>query len=274
MPIEIQSGIRIYGQEEFHSLTRRVLRLAFDVHNEFGRLLDEELCKRELANRCLDAGIAPVQMEVRIRLVHDDYWKDYFMDLLLADGLMVETKAAVHLTSAHHGQALNYLLLAGMQHGLLINFRSSHVEHRFVSTRLTPDRRRQYQIDTNRWMADDPAATWLHDHMLQLLDDWGAFLEVTLYRDAIIHFLGGPDVACRPVQVFSGTDTLGTQNLFLLTDMTAFSISAIITNPSEYEYHLSRFLCHTQLDHIHWINLNHHKIAFVTIANPSNYTLP
>lgn len=274
MPIELQSEIRIYGQEEFHALIRRVLRLAFDVHNEFGRLLDEELCKRELANRCLHAGITPVQMEVRIRLVHDDFWKDYFMDLLLADGLMVETKAAAHLTPAHHGQALNYLLLTGMQHGILINFRASRVEHRFVSTKLTPDLRSQYHIDTSRWKTDAPGAAWLLDHMLQLLNDWGAFLEVTLYRDVMIHLLGGPESACRPVAVISGTDPIGTQNLYLLTDRAAFAISAIITNPSEYEYHLSRFLVHTHLDHIHWINLNHHRITFVTITNPSNHSLP
>ena len=273
MPIEIQSEIRIFGQEEFHSLTRQVLRLAFDVHNDFGRLLDEELCKRELAYRCLNVGISPVQQDCRLRLTHEDFQKDYFMDLLLAGGLMVEAKAAKYLAPVHHGQTLNYLLVAGMQHGLLVNFRTSSVEHRFVSTQLTPDRRRQYQIDTSRWIADDSAADWLHERMLQLLDDWGAFLEVTLYRDAIIHFLGGSALVCKPVEVVSGAVTLGTQNLFLLTDRAAFSISAIITNSLEYEYHLSRFLCHTHLDRIHWINLNHHKITFVTINNPSANSL-
>ena len=43
------------------------MRVAFDVHNEFGRLLDEELYKRELAIRCLAMGIKPVEREVRIR---------------------------------------------------------------------------------------------------------------------------------------------------------------------------------------------------------------
>jgi GxxExxY protein len=274
MPIEIQSDIRVFEQEEFHSLTRRVLRLAFDVHNDFGRFLDEELCKRELATRCIDAGIIPVQWEVRIRLVHKDFWKDYFMDLLLAEGLMVEAKAADCLVPAHHGQAVNYLLLAGIQHGLLVNFRAARVEHRFVSTKLTQTRRRQFQVDASRWMFVNPEADWLQDCMLQLLKDWGAFLEVTLYRDAIIHFLGGPDTVCHPVDIVSGKHVLGTQDLFLLTHNAAFSISAITSNPEEYESHMSRFLNHTRLDCIHWINLNHHNISFVTLVNSSNISSP
>jgi hypothetical protein len=103
--------------------------------------------------------------------------------------------------------------------------------------------------------------------MRHLLEDWGAFLEVPLYRDAIIHFLGGPDLVFRPVEVVSGTRSLGTQNMFLLIDKVAFSISAIISNPAEFEAHLSRFLSHTGLDRLHWINLNHHHITFITLVN-------
>jgi len=149
MPIEIENEIRIFDQEEFHTLSRRVLRLAFDVHNDFGRFLDEELCKCELAIRCL----------------------------------------------------------------------------------------------------------------------------VTLYRDAIIHCLGGLDWVCRPVEILSGSRTLGTQDMFILSDKSAFSISAIISKPAEYESHLTRFLHHTGINYIHWINLNHHNITFITLSNSSENLL-
>jgi len=208
-------------------------------------------------------------MEVRIRLTDGSFWKDYFMDLLLADGLMVETKAAECLVPAHHGQTLNYLLLTGMQHGLLINFRNHRVEHRFVSTKLTPAKRRQFHTHTSRWKSTDSKAAWLHDRMLRFLNDWGAFLDVSLYRDAMIHFLGGPDLAIGEVDVMSESRLLGTQDLPLVGDNAALSISAVLTNPEEYEFHLSRFLHHTHLDHIHWINLNHHDITFTTLANSS-----
>jgi GxxExxY protein len=128
MPIEVQCKILLFDQEEFHSLSRLVLRLAFDVHNDFGRFLDEELCKRELADRCIQAGIRPVQREVRVRLTHEDFRKDYLMDIVLAEGLMIEAKAAECLAPAHHGQSLNYLLLSGMRHGLLVKLTRPHLQ--------------------------------------------------------------------------------------------------------------------------------------------------
>ena len=42
MPIEISTGIQVYEQEEFHALDRRIMGVVFDIHNDFGRLLDEE----------------------------------------------------------------------------------------------------------------------------------------------------------------------------------------------------------------------------------------
>ena len=248
-------------------MNRRVLRMAFDVHNEFGRFMDEELCKRELAARCVDSGIAPVEREVRILVKHDDFRKDYLMDMLLAKGLMLEAKASKALTENHHSQALHYLFLTGMRHGTLVNFRAARVEHQFVSTHLTPGHRRQIRVDDRRWLKLDPAADWLKQRMLDLLADWGAFLEVALYRDAITHFLGCPHGVRRPVEILSGTRVLGTQEFFLLTDKSAFILSAITVAPLEYESHLSRFLHHTHLDHMHWVNLNHQNITFITLNN-------
>jgi hypothetical protein len=70
MPIEVSTQIRAFNQEEFHALDRQIMRVAFEVHNEFGRLLDEGLYKREIATRCLARGIRPVEREVRIRVTH------------------------------------------------------------------------------------------------------------------------------------------------------------------------------------------------------------
>ena len=43
MPIEGSTQIRAFNQEAFHALDRQIMRVAFEVHNEFGRLLDEGL---------------------------------------------------------------------------------------------------------------------------------------------------------------------------------------------------------------------------------------
>ncbi len=267
MPIEIHSQVEVFNQEEFHAMARHVLRMAFDLHNEFGRLLDEELYKRELAARCHEFGIQPVEREVGITLTHDGFRKEYFMDLLLANGLMVEAKASEGLSVAHHGQALNYLLLAGMQHGLLLKFRAPRVEHRFVSSRLTPALRRQIMVDTGRWQSDSPKAAWLQSRMLRLLEDWGCFLEVNLYRDAIIHFLGGHDQACKQVAILSRIKTLGYQDVTLLHSEAALAITAVGDHRQAQESHLVRFLAHTKLSHLHWINLDHGRVTFTTLSN-------
>ncbi len=267
MPIHVQSQIRVFDQVEYHMLNHRVLRIVFDVHNEFGRVLDEELFKREIAARCLAAGIAPAEREVRIRVTHDGFVKDYAMDILLAHGLMLEAKAREAIVPAHRSQSLNYLLLAGMQHGTLVNLRGERVEHEFVSTALTPERRRQFATADSRWETANSESGWLKQKMIELLSDWGAFLEVALYREAITFFLGGQERVCRPVEILSGTQVLGTQTLHLLTPDTAFVLSAVTSAPQNYESHLARFLGHTRLRHLQWINLNHHDIEFVTLTN-------
>jgi len=86
MPIEVSTQILACEQEAFHALDRRIMGVVFDVHNEFGRLLDEDLYKAEIAARCADLGILPAEREVRIRVSHQSFVKDYFMDCSFATG--------------------------------------------------------------------------------------------------------------------------------------------------------------------------------------------
>ena len=75
----------------------------------------------------------------------------YFMDLLFAFGLMVEAKTVELPTKAHFSQTLQYLLLTGMSHGLLMNLRPERVEHQFVSTTLDLAERRRFTIHDADW---------------------------------------------------------------------------------------------------------------------------
>src|SRR5882762_3394197 len=101
MPIEVSTGIQACDQEAFHALDRRIMRIVFDVHNEFGRLMDEDLYKCEIAARCAALGITPAERKVRIRVSHQSFIKDYFMDLLFCNGFMLESKVAERLVAAH-----------------------------------------------------------------------------------------------------------------------------------------------------------------------------
>jgi GxxExxY protein len=265
MPIEISTTIEAYDQENFHAVDRRIMGVVFDVHNEFGRLLDEELYKLEISERCLVLGIQPVEREVRIQVRHATFSKDYYMDLLFCRGVMLEAKVAEALVPAHRSQALNYLLLAGLKHGRLVNLRSDRVQHEFISTTLTQEERRRFEVVEQEWLELGDRSRLLKMTMTELLTDWGAFLDVGLYREALVHFMGGPGIVCQPVQVHSGLRTLGVQNLNLVDAETAFAVTTKQTDVGAFRDHLSRLLYHTKLKAIQWINLNRHLVEFTTL---------
>jgi GxxExxY protein len=266
MPIEISTAIEAFEQEEFHALDRRIMGVVFDIHNEFGQLLDEELYKLEIAERCLALGMQPVEREVRIQVRHATFSKDYYMDLLFCRGVMLEAKVAEALVPAHRSQALNYLLLAGLKHGRLVNLTTDRVQHEFVSTTLTAEERRRFEVVEHEWLESEEKSRLLKVKMIELLADWGAFLDVGLYREALVHFMGGPGVVCQPVHVFSGSRSLGTQNLNLISENMAFALTAKQSDAGAFRHHLTRLLHHTKLESIQWINLNRHLVEFTTLA--------
>lgn len=265
MPIEVDSPIRVFSQDEFHALAHRVLGVVFGIHNEFGRLMDEEVYKQAIRLRCEAAGMVPARREVEIRVTHGGFSKSYFMDLLFAFGLMVEAKTAETITDKHGSQALHYLLLSGMRHGLLLNMRLSKVEWRYVSTTLDTAERRRYRVDDSRFDPVNEASRQLRGLFVELLDDWGAFLETSLYRAAVIDFFGGPEVVMQRIGVYDHGTQLGTQETCLIADDTVFALTAMKKGQADMKDHLQRFLEHTTLNTIQWINMDNHEIEFSTI---------
>jgi hypothetical protein len=59
-----------------------------------------------------------------------------------------------------------------------------------------------------------------------------------------------------------------TQRVHLLDPTTAFKLTALGSGLDTLEQHLHRFLRHTQLDAIHWVNLHHHDVTFTTLIRP------
>ncbi|HYT91165.1 MAG TPA: GxxExxY protein [Gemmataceae bacterium] len=264
MPIHTKVPIRVLDQEAFHQVDRCVTGLAFAIHNELGRFLDEGLYQGELTRRCRENGFE-VEPELQITVSYGTFSKNYFADHLINQGTIVEDKAVSALNPAHKGQALNYLFLCGLHHATLLNFRTERVQHEFVSTRLTPAKRRRYQVVTSQWQPLTPRCRELHDLLQQLLTEWGAYLDPVLYRDAFMHFLGGEERVAREIRVMSGGAVIGTQKMHLLTDDIAFSVTASTHRPGTVLEHQRRFLRHTPLRAIQWINLNHQEIELWTI---------
>lgn len=266
MPIEVTTGIQVFNQQQFHALNSKLLRIIFDVHNEYGRFLDEALYKNEIAARWQAAGLGKVEREAQINVSHETFRKSYFMDLLFNGGLLLEAKVAETLASSHRSQGLNYLFLTGMQHALLVNLRPERVEHEFLSTTLTQDARRKFSLVDTGWQAVNAESQWLHEKLAALLADWGAFLEVNLYREAITHLLGGVERCVGAVPVYSGERLIGNQSVHFLNADTAFAFTALPRNRASMEDHQRRFLKHTPLKFIQWVNFNRHNIELTTLA--------
>lgn len=259
MPIELSTPIRIITQDEYHAIDRVMLRHAFDIHNEYGRLLEEQFYKAELARRCVQAGM-PVVREVLIRVWHGPFTKDYFIDLLLDGSTITEGKCVQTFTPAHRGQTLNYLLLSGTHHGSLVNFRPFKVKREFVSTRLTHDIRRCFTVSRHQW-PDDAAHRRLLDIASTFCADVGLGLDLTLYRQAFTSLMGGPSVEPQPVAILCGERVLHEHAMYLVTDDVGLAVTAV-PGLSDTRQHLQRLLNNTRLKGIAWINLPLSELRF------------
>lgn len=264
MPIEYSGSIQPLDQEEFHVLDKMVMKHAFAIHNQLGRFFDEDIYQAELVRRCLQEGI-PAQHEVMISVIHKTFRKDFFLDAVFANGAICELKCVAGLTGGNESQLINYLLLAGVQHGKLINFRSPSVESRFVSTGLTHEKRQAFRVDRSGWKSRDDQSEHIERVLLSLLKDWGTFLSVDLYREALVHFLGGEETLMHPADVIFDHQIVGRKKVCSLNGKEAIHLSAMTHGLAGYETHLRRFLFHTKLDSILWINFNQEQISFKTV---------
>lgn len=81
MPIRVEGRLVALTQPQFSDIAYGVMREAFSVHKELGRLFDEAVYRNALADRLSD-----VLTEVRIDVRFQDFQKVYFMDVLVSGG--------------------------------------------------------------------------------------------------------------------------------------------------------------------------------------------
>ena len=261
MPIDVPIMLPRLTHEEMRDIDYQVMAHAFAAHTELGRLCDEDVYKGDLTARLNAAGLGPVRQELPVVVSYRDFAKPYRLDLVVADRVIYEAKAVSVLTSEHTAQLLNYLLLTNSTRGKLINFRPQSVKSEFVNTALTHNRRQQFDLNQQRWRGD----TSLVDLVCELLRDWGLFLEVSLYVEALDHFLGGKDKVIQQVPMTRDGIRIGNQRFHLASSDTAFRITAFTADLDHQEGSLRRLLCHSPLKAMHWINMNHHEVHFVTL---------
>jgi len=267
MGIYFEHNIKIISENEFHKIDYIITGLAFKIHNEIGRLWNEKIYQQALANMCREAGFKNVKTEAEIIVSHNDFEKKYFIDLLVEDSIVYELKTVNKLSAEHRKQALNYLYLLGIHHGKLINFKPETVEKEFASTSISRLDRYEYSIISKSWLDLDKDSIWLKEFITELLRDWGSFLELNLFYEAIIKFRGGEENVIQKIDVIYKDSKLGMQKVHLLNNNIGFKITAFTKEINNYEHHLQRLINLTKLDAIQWINFKKNIITFKTILN-------
>jgi GxxExxY protein len=248
------------GEDEFKQVAYEVMEVVFAVHNEMGGLFDEAVYKRAIAQR-----VRGSRLEVPLVASFEGFRKKYYLDLLVADGSLFEFKTAEFLVDRHRAQMLNYLLMAELPHGKLVNLGRDLVEHEFVNARLSHKDRIAFQVDDRDYLEMQHSGRSVRDLLVAILRDWGTCLDLALYEEALIHFLGGEQQGVKTVEVCVGGVRVGRQTLNLIWPGTSLCISALSDGQQRYESQLRRFLTHTTLKAVQWVNVGRKLVTFKTI---------
>jgi GxxExxY protein len=265
MPIDVPFQVMRLTKNEFAKLDYEVMKHAFACHKELGRLCDERIYQADLAARLIQAGFE-IQREVRILVRHKNFEKEYLLDVLVINGAIYELKVTSAIVTDHETQLMNYLFIADIEHGKIINFRPSSVGFRFVNNPVSLSEQRRFVMHTMRWKSITDHCASMTSLMNDLGRDWGTYLEGRLYRDALTHFLGGDASVIKPITLKRGHIVLGQQPFHLLSDDVAFQITTAPSRQHLIKAQFRRLLHLTPLNAIQWINLARHEIQFTTIS--------
>lgn len=106
-------------------LTEKIIKCAFNVHNELGSGFLEKVYENALRIELVQENIEvkqqiPVEVHYKGKVIGS-----YCADLLVENKVLVELKAVETLVKQHEVQLVNYLKATGFSIGLLINFGTS-----------------------------------------------------------------------------------------------------------------------------------------------------
>ncbi len=107
----------------YNTITERIIKCAIDVHKELGPGLMESVYEVCLKKVLRDEGLV-VRSQVILPVIFrgEALEKDFVIDLLVENEIVVELKSLETILPVHEAQLVTYLKLSGKKLGLLINF--------------------------------------------------------------------------------------------------------------------------------------------------------
>ena len=110
-------------QEKYNEITGRILSAAIAVHKAMGPGLLEAVYEYCLCKELNSTGLSAVnQYMLPLYYKGENLHKDFRIDILVEDKILIEIKAVERILPVHEAQVISYLKMANMKVGLLINF--------------------------------------------------------------------------------------------------------------------------------------------------------
>ena len=108
---------------EHNNISRQIINAAIEVHKELGPGLLESVYEHCLLDELMRSGLrAERQVQLPICYKGSTLDKEFFIDILVEDKVVLELKSVETILPIHEFQLLTYLKLSGKKLGLLINF--------------------------------------------------------------------------------------------------------------------------------------------------------
>jgi len=124
--------------DEVEELIRNTIGCCLAVHRALGPGLRELMYSRALCIE-LDANAIPHQRECRFPVRYRGHLlAEQRVDLVVKGQIVVEVKAVEQFAPVHHRQIVNYMRVAGVSAGLLVNFNVSCLKDGISRKVLTP----------------------------------------------------------------------------------------------------------------------------------------
>jgi GxxExxY protein len=116
--LRVQSPLR----EEVEQLMRATIGCCIAVHRELGPGLRERIYSRALTIELKAAGIEFDREKKYPVTYRGELLCDQQLDFVVANQIVLEVKSVDQLAAIHHVQIVNYMRIARLRAGLLLNF--------------------------------------------------------------------------------------------------------------------------------------------------------
>ena len=114
-------------------LSFEIIGAAMEVLNTLGHGLNEKVYENALIAELALRGFK-VDQQKRFRVMYkNSVVGEYIPDLLVDAKVIVDTKVIDSVSDAEIGQVMNYLRIAKLQLGIILNFRRPKLEYRRVA---------------------------------------------------------------------------------------------------------------------------------------------